>query len=132
MVENLGYLINLASNPIITFMNDVELTGGDTRREFIKKMTAAVTLPLVAADLVTFAADKPLGEKTVIAIETPLFKKLTRWGQTNITEPDPQQYDIAWWRKQWKRTQVQGVIINAGGIVSYYPSKVPLHKTSLF
>jgi hypothetical protein len=112
-------------------MDDVELTGGDTRREFIKKMTAAVTLPLVAADLVTFAVNKPL-EEAVMATETPWYKKLTRWGQTNITEPDPQQYDLSWWRKQWKRTQVQGVIINAGGIVSYYPSKVPLHKPSKF
>ena len=28
----------------------------------------------------------------------------------------------------WKRTETQGVIINAGGIVAYYPSQVPLHR----
>ena len=27
----------------------------------------------------------------------------------------------------WRETRVQGVIINAGGIVAYYPSKFPLH-----
>jgi FAD/FMN-containing dehydrogenase len=49
------------------------------------------------------------------------------WGQTNITEADPPRYDIAWWRDYWKHTRVQGVIINAGGIFAYYPSKYPLH-----
>jgi len=112
-------------------MSDEELNGGDTRREFIKKITAAVTLPLVVADLVAFAADKPITGPEP-ALELPWYRRVTRWGQTNITEKDPQQYDIAWWRKQWKRTQIGGVIINAGGIVSYYPSKVPLHKPSQF
>ena len=42
------------------------------------------------------------------------------------------RYDIAWWRGYWKRTQVQGVIINAGGIVAYYPSKYPLHHRAEF
>ena len=49
-----------------------------------------------------------------------------RWGQTNITEADPANYDLDWWRGYWKRTRVQGLIINAGGIVAYYPSNFPL------
>ena len=46
-------------------------------------------------------------------------------GTDQITEKDPVRYDIGWWRKFWKRTEVQAVIINAGGIVAYYPSKYP-------
>ncbi|NWG14336.1 MAG: beta-galactosidase [Acidobacteria bacterium] len=57
----------------------------------------------------------------------PWYRRALRWGQTNITEKDPVRYDIAWWRDYWKRTCVQGVIINAGGIVAYYPSRYPLH-----
>ena len=57
----------------------------------------------------------------------PWYLRTYRWGQTNITERDPVRYDIAWWRDYWKRTQVQGVIINAGGIFAYYPSKYELH-----
>lgn len=45
---------------------------------------------------------------------------------------DPANYDIKWWREYWKRTQTQGVIINAGGIVAYYPTKIPLHHQSKF
>ncbi|HEY8782524.1 MAG TPA: hypothetical protein VIM16_12950, partial [Mucilaginibacter sp.] len=112
-------------------MSHDKANKGDTRRVFIKKITAAAVLPLVAADLNVFADNKPVNDPDV-AVNTPWYRSVTRWGQTNITEKDPQQYDIGWWRKQWKRTQVQGVIINAGGIVSYYPSKVPLHKPSQF
>ena len=57
----------------------------------------------------------------------PWYRRTYRWAQTNITETDPTRYDIAWWRQHWKRTQIQGVIINAGGIFAYYPSKFPLH-----
>ena len=62
----------------------------------------------------------------------PWFRRVCRWGQTNITERDPVRYDIPWWREYWKRTRIQGVIINAGGIVAYYPSKFPLHHRAEF
>ena len=69
----------------------------------------------------------------VIAATTePWYRRTFRWGQTNITEKDPVRYDIAWWREFWKRTRVQGVIINAGGIVAYYPSKYPLQHRAEF
>src|SRR3954470_15634318 len=62
----------------------------------------------------------------------PWYRTTLRWAQTNITELDPTRYDIVWWREYWKRTEVQGVIINAGGIVAYYPSKFPLHHRAQF
>jgi hypothetical protein len=68
----------------------------------------------------------------LVAADSPWYRRTYRWGQTNITEADALRYDIAWWRNYWKRTQVQGVIINAGGIVAYYPSKYPLHQRALF
>src|SRR5579871_2551783 len=64
--------------------------------------------------------------------DAPWYRRCTRWGQTNITEKDPIRYDIPWWREYWKRTAIQGVIINAGGIVAYYPSKFPLHHRAEF
>ena len=62
----------------------------------------------------------------------PWYRRVCRWGQTNITESDPDHYDIPFWRDYWKRTRIQGVIINAGGIVAYYPSKFPLHHRAEF
>ncbi len=57
---------------------------------------------------------------------TPWYQRTLRWGQTNLTEIDPSRYDMDWWTGYWRRTRVQGVIVNAGGIVAYYPSKYRL------
>jgi hypothetical protein len=83
-----------------------------TRRDFLTTSAAALAAP----------AARP----------TPWYRRTYRWGQTNITEKDPERYDIAWWREYWKRTETQGVIINAGGIVAYYPSRFPLHHRAEF
>ncbi|HEY0248793.1 MAG TPA: beta-galactosidase [Gryllotalpicola sp.] len=53
-----------------------------------------------------------------------------RWGQTNLTEIDPGRYDADFWRQRWRDTKIQGVIINAGGIVAYYPSAFPQHRAT--
>ena len=70
----------------------------------------------------------PSGERPALATGVPWYRRTYRWGQTNITEADPARYDIAWWRSYWKETEVQGVIVNAGGIYAYYPSRFPLHR----
>ncbi len=88
-----------------------------TRREFLS--VAAATLA---------AGSEPMAA----APAEPWYRRTCRWGQTNITEKDPVRYDIPWWRDFWKRTRVQGVILNAGGIVAYYPSKFPLQHRAEF
>ena len=91
---------------------------GLTRRAFLQTSAAAA-----------IAAASPRSQP---AREAPWYRRAYRWGQTNITEKDPVRYDIAWWRGQWKRTAVQAVIVNAGGIVAYYPSRFPLHHQAEF
>ena len=56
----------------------------------------------------------------------PWYRRTLRWGQTNLNELDPARYDADWWRQHWRRTGTQGVVVNAGGIVAFYPSKLPL------
>jgi hypothetical protein len=89
-----------------------EIAAGWTRREFLSS-TAALALAPQAG-------------------QVPWYKRAYRWGQTNITEKDPIRYDIDWWRGYWKRTRVQAIIVNAGGIVAYYPSRFPLHHRAEF
>jgi hypothetical protein len=102
----------------------------ENRRAFLKK-SAAATVMLAGVDFVALAAgatkEGPVSTKPEADVALPWYRRALRWGQTNITEIDPQRYDIAWWRQHWKRTQIQGVIVNAGGIVAYYPSRFPLH-----
>jgi Hypothetical glycosyl hydrolase 6 len=69
--------------------------------------------------------------KRIIMGSEPWYRTALRWGQTNLVEIDPQRYDDHWWREQWRRTRVQGVIVNAGGIVAYYPSEFPLHHRAV-
>lgn len=57
----------------------------------------------------------------------PWYKTALRWGQTNLVECDPERYDPEFWREHWRKTKVQSVIVNAGGIVAYYPSEFELH-----
>jgi hypothetical protein len=96
---------------------------GETRREFLKQLGAVTTLT-AAHGLSSVRGDEGKGDS---AAKPPWYRRTYRWAQTNITEIDPARYDIAWWRQHWRRTQIQGVIINAGGIFAYYPSKFPLH-----
>ncbi len=62
----------------------------------------------------------------------PWYMRTRRWGQTNLTELDPLDYDAAWWRDYWRRTAVQGIIVNAGGIVAFYPSRFALHYRAAY
>lgn len=69
-----------------------------------------------------FQKEERFSEKS----DLPWYKTTYRWAQTNFTEDDPVKSDIEFWRKQWKRTNTQGVIVNCGGIVAYYPSEYGL------
>jgi hypothetical protein len=68
------------------------------------------------------------GSTTTAAL--PWFERTLRWGQTNLTEADPARYDAEFWRERWRVTGVQGIIVNAGGIVAYYPSEYPQHRAT--
>ena len=94
------------------------------RRTFLKQSAAATALAGLIGS--TGLADKAEPQPSASGA-LPWYRRTLRWGQTNITEIDAADYDIAWWRQHWKRTRVQGVVLNAGGIVAYYPSKYPLH-----
>lgn len=105
--------------------------SGDSRRNFLKK-SALTAAALATGDLIPMASYAASASPHRQAAQAPWYKTVTRWGQVNITEKDPATYDIEWWRKFWKQTDTRGVIINAGGIVAYYPTRIPLHHQSEF
>lgn len=106
-------------------MSDTTKNKPNSRRSFIKKATAA-TVTLAGTNLLTYTlsgcAREGIGDS-----ENPWFKSVKRWGQINITLDNAANFDIKWWRKHWKRTHTQGIVLNAGGIYAFYPTKVPLH-----
>jgi hypothetical protein len=58
------------------------------------------------------------------------YERCNRWGQVNVREIDPPTTDVAWWVDVFRRTRVDAVTVNAGGIIAYYPTKIPGHWTS--
>ena len=95
----------------------------------MKSATAAAVLAGVGVAKLVGAED---ASGSGAAPAEPWFRRTLRWGQTNINELDPTRYDVGWWRTQWKRTRTQGVVVNAGGIVAFYPTKVPRHRPARF
>ena len=86
---------------------------------------AKTIIPLMAVVLCCLSAcNTKTGNRSVA--DLPWYSTTYRWAQTNFTEDDPVKADLEFWRKQWRRTRIQGVIVNCGGIVAYYPSKYEL------
>lgn len=60
------------------------------------------------------------------------YRRTFLWGQTNLTEDDPEKCDLDFWIDYWKKTGVEGIIINCGGIVSYYQSRYDTQYRAAF
>ena len=97
---------------------------GETRREFMGRTVTGTVAGLLG--MPHLLESSLLGQDDG-SEGLPWYRRAYRWGQTNLNEMDPVRYDVDWWRQHWKRTKVQGIVVNAGGIVAYYPSKFPLH-----
>ena len=93
----------------------------------MKKFITFITLSVIVWCCIS-SCDTQAGKSPVKKADTdlPWYKTTYRWAQTNFTEDDPVKADLEFWRQQWRRTKTQGVIINCGGIVAYYPSKFDL------
>ncbi len=105
----------------------VSSSSGESRREFLTR-AAVSPIALSVSSLTARQTPSAAGQTDSL----PWYRHTYRWGQTNINEKDPTRYDIPWWREYWKRTQTQGIVVNAGGIVAYYPTKIPFHHQARF
>jgi hypothetical protein len=99
---------------------------GSSRRTFLKHTAVAAAALASARSLRLVAA--PAAD----AGPLPWYRRSLRWMLINISELDPTRFDLPWWRTQWKRTQTQGIVVNAGGIVAFYPTRVPLQRRAQF
>ena len=104
----------------------------ESRRDFLK-MTAVIPLAVSLGGFRSSEASAQAAQNTgAQTAAVPWYRRTYRWGQINLNEMDPQHFDLQWWRGYWKRSQTQGMVINAGGIVAYYPSKEPLQHQARF
>jgi hypothetical protein len=92
-----------------------------SRRRFLGVAAAAAAGASAASAVERSAASR------ATASPTPWFLRTRRWVQTNLNEQDPATYDRSLWADYWARVRAQGVIVNAGGIVAFYPTRLPWH-----
>ena len=100
-------------------MDKIHFRGNQSRRSFLQNSARAAML-ISAADLTGLAKNNIEQEKQAMGksgsdpANGPWYRHVTRWGQVNITEKDPPQYDIPWWRNYWKRTDTKGIVVMPG------------------
>jgi hypothetical protein len=58
------------------------------------------------------------------------FDRPMRWVQLTLVENDPGRFDPQFWLDYFRRLHADAATLSAGGIVAYYPTKVPLHHRS--
>jgi hypothetical protein len=58
------------------------------------------------------------------------FDRAMRWGQLAFVENDPGRYDLQFWLDYFARTHCDAVTLSAGGVVAFYPTRVPFHRPS--
>ncbi len=91
------------------------------RREFI----AASAASLVVTSAGKLVADDSRHGK-------PWYSTMLRCGQVNINEKDPLTMDVESWIDYFASLKVNAVLLNGGGIMAYYPTKVPYQHRSEF
>jgi putative glycosyl hydrolase-like family 6 (GHL6) protein len=105
----------------------VDVPGKLSRRRFLEVSAGVVAAASSAQD----SRPEGLQEETQDSRSDPWFRRTRRWVQTNLNEQDPVTYDPALWTGYWTRVRAQGVIVNAGGIVAFYPSRFEWHHRAL-
>jgi hypothetical protein len=96
------------------------MTDGVTRREFV--LTSGMGL-----------ASASLASSAQSAGDTkPWYTQVKRCGQTNMNEKDLLGVDVEAWADYWASLKLDAVLLNGGGIVAYYPTRIPYHHRSKF
>lgn len=62
----------------------------------------------------------------------PWYRTMRRCGQVNFNERDPLELDITEWVNYWSSLKINALLLNAGGIVAFYPTQIPYHHKTQY
>ena len=96
-------------------------SGSLSRREFLG---ATATVALSPGSLLT------AGRAQDASQAKPWYSVMRRCGQINVNERDPLTLDPDVWMDYWASLKVDAVLLNGGGILAFYPTRVPFHHRS--
>ena len=91
-----------------------------TRRDAIGVLSATSLTPHI------------FGAQDQNADRRPWYATMRRCGQTNFNERDPIELDISWWIEYWSSLKLDALLLNAGGIMAFYPTRIPYQHRSQF
>ncbi|HYL78439.1 MAG TPA: alpha-amylase family protein [Bryobacteraceae bacterium] len=72
------------------------------------------------------------GAQTSDGSRTPWYQTMRRCGQINFNERDPETLNIAEWLNYWTSLKLDALLLNAGGIMAFYPTAIPYHHKSAY
>ena len=84
-------------------------------------------LALSGAALGNFVLAAPPGNENV-----PWYQTMRRCGQVNFNERDPIELNIDDWLDYWSSLKINALLLNGGGIVAFYPTRIAYHHKSQY
>ena len=101
-----------------------------SRRDFLQVATSAGALGSVGwpSDVLALSQGPPAPRPAVAS--DGWFDRPMRWVQLTLVENDPGTFDPQFWLDYFRRLHADAATLSAGGIVAYYPTRVPLHHRS--
>jgi hypothetical protein len=105
------------------------MPGHLSRRDFLQVSSGAS----VGAAFLKHGVFEGAGEYASAPRPTDLegwFDRPMRWVQLTLVENDPGRFDPGFWLDYFRRLHADAATLSAGGIVAYYPTRIPLHHRS--
>jgi hypothetical protein len=102
-----------------------------SRRTFLKRAAGASAGYIVRPENVTALNTAiPDGASKDDHDEADWYDRPMRWAQVNFVEDDPGNYHLDFWLDYFKRVHADAALLDAGGCVAFYPTRIPLHYRS--
>jgi Hypothetical glycosyl hydrolase 6 len=101
-----------------------------SRRDFLQVATSAGALGSVGWPSGDLAMPQGPPAPRPAVVSDGWFDRPMRWVQLTLVENDPGQFDPRFWIDYFRRLHADAATLSAGGIVAYYPTRVPLHHRS--
>jgi Hypothetical glycosyl hydrolase 6/Beta-galactosidase trimerisation domain len=93
------------------------------RREFIASSAASLVFPYSNRAFAQSPGQEKSGQR-------PWYAVMQRAGQINFNEQDPLTMQAKPWMDYWAGLKINVIMLNGGGIMAFYPTKVPYHHRS--
>jgi hypothetical protein len=103
-----------------------------SRRTFLKGVAGVSALFIDGfEDARAIGVDAFGGDESRRGMETPgWYDRPMRWAQLSFVEDDPGNYDLGFWLDYFKLIHADAALLDAGGCVAFYPTRVPFHHRS--